>query len=266
MVVKSFRIYLAYFAQFLMARLAYKADFIATIVSSMLVTASGLLFIVLLIDGKAVPDLDGWTRDEVLFIYGFSLIPMGLFSLLSPNLYQFGDKYVIQGQFDRVLLRPLNSLCQVLFESFSLEAVGNAIVGVILLAYTASRLRLELSVLDFAWLLLSALSGGVILLAVFVLLASLSFHFEDRLGIAPPFYNLIMFGRYPVTIFNRTVQFILRWVVPFSFVAFYPSTHFLNREGFEFFCYLTPVVALLALLVAVVFWQFGVSKYTSTGS
>ncbi|RMG44418.1 MAG: ABC transporter permease, partial [Candidatus Dadabacteria bacterium] len=87
-----------------------------------------------------------------------------------------------------------------------------------------------------------------------------------RIGIAPPFYNMIAFGRYPLPIFNDIIQFILRWIVPFAFVAFYPATHFLNRSGFETFCYATPVVAIVLVFLARLFWQLGVARYSSTGS
>jgi ABC-2 type transport system permease protein len=94
----------------------------------------------------------------------------------------------------------------------------------------------------------------------------MSFHFEDRLGISSPVFNLVTFGRYPITIFNSTIQFILKWVLPFAFVAFFPATHFLHREGFEVLCYSTPVVAVVTALLASLVWQFGVSKYSSTGN
>jgi len=266
MVRRSLSVYRAYFAQFLKARLTYKADFIAGLFANMLVTLSGLLFIVFLIDGEAVPTLKGWRREEVLFIYGYSMMAMAIFTTISPNLYRFGDRYIIQGQFDRVLLRPLNTLCQVLFESFNLESAGSLLVGVLLIGYTAGALELDFTLADYCWLALSSFSGAIILLSVFVLVASLSFHFQDRLGISAPIYNLINFGRYPLPIFNKLIQFILRWVVPFAFVAFYPATHFFAREGFSFFCYFTPVMAVICLSIAAVFWQFGVSRYASTGS
>lgn len=249
-----------------MSKLAYKWDFLASIFANIVVTFSGLLFIVFLIDGNSVQDLGGWKREEVLFIYGYAMLSMALFNTLSPNLYRFGDKYVIEGEFDRVLLRPLNSLFQVIFESFNLESLGSFLVGIVLLLYTAGELGIEFSTIDVAWILLSSLSGGVILVAVFVILASLSFHFPDRLGIGAPVYNLINFGRYPLPIFNQAIQFILRWVVPFAFVAFYPATHFFDREGFAFYCYFTPVMALICVLLASYAWKLGVSRYSSTGS
>jgi len=264
--LRSVSVYGLYFAQFLKARMAYKVDFIVSIFANLLVAFSGLLFIVFLMHGGVVQRLRGWSRDEVLFIYGYSMIAMAIFSSVAPNLYRFGDRYVIQGQFDRVLLRPLNSLCQVLFESFNLESIGSLLAGLLVIGYTASELRIEFSAFDYFWLLLSSASGAVILLSVFVVVASLSFHFEDRLGVAAPIYNLINFGRYPLPIFNAVIQFILRWLVPFAFVAFYPATHFFDRGEFSFFCYFTPVMALLCVFVARLAWSFGVSRYSSTGS
>lgn len=266
MVFHSSAVYLEYFKQFLKSRLEYKGDFIASISSSILSTAAALLFIVFLIDGTSVPSLQGWTREEVLFIYGYSMLSMAIFDLFSSNLYRFGDKYIIDGQFDRVLLRPLNSLFQVLFESFNFESVGRFTVAVLLIIYTASALSLQFAFIDYVWLLFSALCGGIILIAVFVFLSSLSFHFEDRMGIGAPVFSLIHFSRYPLPIFNDVIQFVLRWVVPFAFVAFYPATHFLGRAGFEFFCYFTPVMSALATFVAAMSWKFGVSRYTSVGN
>lgn len=263
---QSAKVLAAYFAQFLKARMEYKADFFASIIANMLVAASGLLFVTFLIDGSVVPDIQGWTRFEVLFIYGYSMISMALFSVVSPNLYRFGDKYIIEGQFDRVLLRPLNTLQQVLSESFNLESIGSLCVGLVVVTYSASELGLVFGFNDYLWLVVSSISGGAILLGTFVFLSSLSFHFEDRLGIGAPVYNLINFSRYPLPIFNEIVQFILRWVVPFAFVAFYPATHFLTRDGFAFFCYLTPVIAVVVMIGACWSWRIGVASYASTGS
>lgn len=259
-------IYLAYFAQFLKARLAYKMDFFASIFSNLIVTATGILYIVFLVDGKTVTDLKGWSREEVVFIYAYSMIAMSFFYVFAPNLYRFGDKYIIQGQFDRVLLRPLNSLCQVIFESFNIDTVGSFVLAIFLLASSSSALHLDFGFLDYLWFVVSGISGGIIILATFIVIASMSFHFEDRLGIAPPFFSLLRFARYPMTIFSRFIQILLSWVLPFAFVAFYPATHFLGRKEFAIYCYATPLVAAICTVIALAFWKFGVGRYKSTGS
>ena len=146
MIRRTVVIYSLYLAQFVKTRLEYKWNFFASLVSSALISASGLLFILILLDGETVNALRGWNRNEVLFIYGYSFLSTALFGMLAPNLYQFGDRYIIKGQFDRVLLRPLNSLSQVLFESFNLDSIGNIALGAVVITIVKERLGLVFSV------------------------------------------------------------------------------------------------------------------------
>ncbi len=260
------QVYGCYFRRFLNARMSYRFDFISGILGSAVTTLASLVYVLLLIDGTAVRSLQGWKREEVLFLYGYSMIALSVFSTLAMNLYQFSDRYIIQGNFDRILLRPINSLAQVLFESFNLDAIGNFITGVAVMLYSGAELRMEIGLFEGLWLVVSALSGSIILISVFVVVASLSFHFEDKIGISAPVYNLIAFGRYPLPIFGRPIRFLLSWIIPFGFVAFYPGTMFLKREEYWIYCYSTPLVALVTGGIASWFWRFGVSRYQSTGN
>ena len=257
-------VFAAYFAQFLKARMAYRADFFADLFATGLGTAASLLFVFVLF--VPIDSLAGWQRDEILFIYGLSLIPYGLFSAVSWNLYDFGDHYIIEGNFDRVLLRPLNSFFQVLFESFRIHTLADCLIGAVVIATAARSLDLPFGLFDWIWLFVAAVSGATLFIAVFGTIASLSFHFEDRIGIAPPVFNLINAGRYPVEIFQPLVRFLLRWIIPFSFVAFYPSTGILGRDEFQTLCLLSPLVALVSLGVLAFAWTLGVRQYKSTGS
>jgi len=108
--------------------------------------------------------------------------------------------------------------------------------------------------------------GVTIYLSVFVMLSTLSFWFEDRVGVSPPVFNMIAFGRYPVTIYNVFIQFLLSWIIPFAFASFYPTTYFLQRHEFSSFFALVPVVAATFLVLALILWSRGVRGYQSTGS
>ena len=254
----------AYLVQFLKVRLAYRAEVVGEILSGALGTAASLLFVLLLFE--KTPDLAGWRREEAIFVFGLSMIPYGLYSVVSMNLYEFADRYVVEGRFDRILLRPVNSFFQVLFESFRLTPIGDVIVGAGTASWAASRLGIGFGVGDFLWVAVAAASGAVILVCVFGTLASVSFRFEDRIGIIPPVFNLIQFARYPLPVFNRPLRFLLRFLIPFAFLAFYPSAHFLGKKTFLLGCYATPLVALACGGVLAAAWKWGVRRYESTGS
>jgi ABC-2 type transport system permease protein len=82
----------------------------------------------------------------------------------------------------------------------------------------------------------------------------------------PPVFNMLTFGRYPLTIYNVFLQFLLSWIIPFAFASFYPTTHFLGRRGFAPYFYLVPAVAVGFFLLAIFAWNKGVENYSSTGS
>lgn len=254
----------AYFAQYAKVRVSYRGDFFVSLATSMAATLFSLGFVWFMF--RNVPRLANWRMEEVVFLYGFSLIPFGLFNVLSLNLYEFGATYIMEGKFDRVLLRPISSLFQVLFETFRIESFHEVLVGLGILVWASRRLGYHWTVLDVVLLVLFSLCGGVIYVSIFLFLSTFSFWFEDRIGIHPPFWNLLMFGRYPLSIYSGYIQFVLSWIIPFGFAAFYPSARLLRREEFLAYAPLIPVVAAATLALAGVSWRFGLRRYSSTGS
>ncbi len=253
-----------YFLQFMKMRLAYRMDFLVDTLAisfSMLVqlTVLSTLF-------SKVEALAGWTFAQVLFIYGFSLLPLGLFNLFSVNLYGFAQKYLIDGKFDRILLRPVNPLTQVLCESFNISGLNEIFLGSVVMVYATRELAFVFGVVDVLALLVLIPAAALVYLGVFLAISSVSFWFEDKMGLAPPVYNLIRFSRYPVTIYGAGVRLFLTFVIPFAWVAFYPAAWFLGSEEFSRLAWFTPVVGALVFSGAVKIWNFGMQNYSSTGS
>lgn len=261
---RHLRLFLLYFAQYAKVRLAYKADFFIAFFSSMAATVIGFGFVLVLF--TKIPKLQDWSFNEILFLYGFSLIPLGFFNVVSWNLYEFGDIYIIQGRFDRILLRPIDTLFQVIFEKFRIESLQEVVTGLLVVAISARRLHLAWSAAESLWFAVATICGALIYLSVFLILTSVSFWFEDRVGIVPPVFNMLTFGRYPLTIYNVFIQFMLSWVIPFGFASFYPTTHFLGRVSFAWYFHLVPVMAVLFSLLAYILWNMGVRNYSSTGT
>ena len=139
------RLLIQYFAQYAKVRLAYKADFIIAFFSSMAATVLGFGFVLVLF--TKIPRLQDWSFNEILFLYGFSLIPLGFFNVVSWNLYDFSELYIVEGKFDRVLLRPVSTLFQVIFENFRLESLQEVATGIVVVILSLHRLHLTLRAL-----------------------------------------------------------------------------------------------------------------------
>ncbi|MFN2385297.1 MAG: ABC transporter permease [Thermoanaerobaculia bacterium] len=261
---RSLRLFALYFSQYAKARLEYRADFFASVLASFLGTAASFGF--LLIVFSRVPAVTGWRFEEMVFLYGFSLVPLGIFNVFSWNLYLFADRYLIEGRFDRMMLRPVSTVFQVLFESFRLESIQETATGLFAIAWASRRLGITFGPLDVALFAVWAICGAVIYLAIFIGLTATSFWIEDRIGISPPIFNLMQFGRYPLTIYDAWVRFALSFVIPFAFASFYPTARFLHREEFLPHFWAVPAVAAVTLALALSLWNSGVRRYHSTGS
>lgn len=254
----------AYFTQFLKMRLAYRVDFFVDLVANLFAVGAQLAVLGALF-GK-IEALQGWTYHQVLFIYGFSLLPLGLFNLVSGNLYGFAEKYIAEGNLDRVLLRPVNPLAQVVFESFNISGMNEIILGVGIMVYAGTGLGRVWTAPDILAVLVLAPAAALVYVGVFLGLTCVSFWSEDRLGLAPPVYNVIRFSRYPLTIYSRWVQIFLMFVLPFAWVAFFPATWFVGAPEFRRLAVFTPLVGLTVFGLAYLLWSRGLRRYGSTGS
>lgn len=261
--MRHISIFFHYAAQYLKTRLEYRADAMIEIVSDLLFQAVNLIFILVVFGHTNL--LAGWSREEIIFIYGFFLVPYSIFSAFF-NIWDFNDQYIVKGEMDRILTRPIHSLFQVVLEKMELESLFGVITGLAIMAYAAIRLGLSFEWYDpFVFLLLVA-GGTLVYASIFIMLASLSFWSDSKTDIMPMMYNISNYGRYPVNIYHRVIRFLLTWVLPFAFVGVYPSAYFLEKKDWYVYSFLTPVMGIIFFALAVVIWNIGVSKYRGAGN
>lgn len=251
-------------SQSLKAKMAYQEDFWIGLAANTLLHVVNLVFISVIFG--QIKALKGWGEYDVLFIYGMSILPYSLFHGLFSNIYNFANDYIVEGNLDRVLLRPVNGLFQIYTQKVELEDLSDIFLGIAILIYSSMHLHLHWGIEEFVGLVFFVICGVAVFVGVFTVLSCLSFWFSDRMGFIPPIYNMMQFGRYPVTIYNPLVKFILSWVIPFAFIGFYPSTWFIRRAEFSHFLLITPVVAFGCMFAGYLTWHFGLRKYESTGS
>lgn len=257
-------IFFHYLAQYIKTKMAYRADFFIYAFSDLLLQSVNLIF--LLVVFTKVPAIKGWTRDQVLFIYGFFLVPFAIYSGFFNHLFDVPEKYVLQGEMDRVLVRPLNAWYQVVIETMNPELLVGMFAGIALMIYSGQAMHLELIWWDIPLALVMVLGATLIYAGVYTFLASLGFWTEGNIGLMPMVYNLSNYGRYPMTVYRGPIRFILTWVLPFAFVGFYPATLLMHRYEFIGYALLTPVVGVIAFALAYRVWVAGIRRYRGTGS
>jgi ABC-2 type transport system permease protein len=256
-------IFFQYAAQYVKTRLTYRADMLVEIFSDFLFQAVNLVFILVVFGHTNL--LGGWSREEMIFIYGFFLVPFAVFGAFF-NIWDFTDRYIVKGEMDRILTRPIHSLFQIVLERLELESLFGAVTGLIVMFYAGSQLGLELNWYDPFIFIVLVLGGVFVYAGIFISLASIGFWSDSRTDIMPMMYNIGNYGRYPVDIYNKVIKYILTWILPFAFVGVYPSSYFLGRTEWYGYAFLTPVVGAVFFGIAVWLWNIGVTKYRGAGN
>ncbi|MFZ2576538.1 MAG: ABC-2 family transporter protein [Lactococcus hircilactis] len=259
---RLFRLERVFIKQYFKQLMEYKADFITGLIGFSLSQGLSLLFIGVLM--SKIPSLHGWTLSQIYFIYGFALIPRGIDHLLTDNLWAVGQRLVYKGDFDKYMTRPMNPLLHVMMEVFQLDALGELIIGIALLItssasvdWTATKILLFIISIPFATLIYTAIK---------IAASSVAFWLKQSNSVTYLVYSMNNFTQYPLTIFNRGVRFIVSFIIPFAFTAYYPAHYFLTGNNPLFNIGGLIIVSIIAMILALLLWNRGIQAYESAGS
>lgn len=211
-----------------------------------------------------IDDIAGWTFDEMMFLYGFSLASYAVWHCFFINTITI-PTFIQNGELDRFLVRPVNPLLLIMMDGFDEDGWGELLFGVVVLLVAAVRL----DILSPALLLLPIclVFGSLIFAGISIVLASVSFFTVGESDITNITMELQELARYPIPIFGQNFGLFLSFVLPIGFAAYYPSRIFL-RPGYEsmVFFIATPVVSVLFFAFSYYVWNLSLRKYSSSGS
>lgn len=257
-------LYREFVLQYWKGLMASKVDFLFGLFAFLATQAGGILLLLFVF--QTIPDLEGWSLHQILFIYGFSQIPRGIDHLLSDYLWLFAEHSVVEGEFDRYLLRPINPLFQLLAERFQGDALGEIIIGFAMIALSSSSLALPLTPLRLAVFILLTLAGTVIYFSIKLFFSSLAFWIQNSFPLLQIAYNFSDFAKYPERIYVRPVSFALSYVLPWLFTAYIPAAWFLGRGSWAWSVAGTCAAAAISAAAAAATWTQGLKRYESAGN
>ena len=208
------KIYLTIFTTSIKARMEYKVSFLFYIFSILAFYAGqfGLLFVLL----NRFHEIKGWTIGEMIFLYSLHAFAFGFTNLIFQQLINF-DKMIVDGEFDRVLVRPLSPLGQVIFSKFEISTVAHLIIGSTALYFGSRFTNIEWTfykVLMFPVIIMGGvmIAGGIRLIVTSVAFWTL----RNRSLVHTVIFSSKEFINYPVNIYNMGMQFFFDFYIPNS--------------------------------------------------
>lgn len=261
-------VYMTMIRAAVLTRLEYRADFIVGILGVFILNAGTLATSWVLLN--RFDNLAGWVFWEIVFLYNMWLLGHGIRAVFFRHINML-EQFILEGTFDQLLTRPANPLVQYLGREVHYLGVGDCLLAGIMLTLAYENLGLDWSWWMFLWLFVVAIASAVVEMAITLALASTAF-FTTRSQALVQTASLFSWGivqQYPVDMFNKVVRFIVTVALPFAFMNYYPALLFLGKDEqvpFGFLTWVSPLVAALLLYIAVKVWNFGITKYQSSGS
>jgi ABC-2 type transport system permease protein len=211
--------------------------------------------------------IKGWDFFEVALC--FAVIHMAFAtSECFARGYDAFSSLVVNGEFDRLLVRPRSTVVQVLGSKFEFTRFGRLLQSVIVLGWALMNLSIEWSVIKAVTLCLMVISGVLIFTGIYILAATMCFWTIQGIEVV----NIFTDGgreiaQYPLNIYQKWITKFFTYVIPFGTVNYLPLMYILGRtEGNDILHMLTPLMGSLFILPCLLVWHFGVRHYRSTGS
>ncbi|MER7954504.1 ABC transporter permease [Streptomyces sp. NPDC096030] len=248
--------------------MTYRASFALTLFTSFCVTFFD--FVVILLMFGQVQGLGGFSFAEVAFLYGTAGTSFGIADLTMGSLQRMGRR-VRDGSLDMFLMRPAPVLAQVAADKFALRRLGRVAQGLFVLVWALVVLDVEWTAVKVLLLPVMVVSGAVIFAAVMVVGASVLFWAQDAAEVTNAFtYGGNTLLQYPPVIFAQDLVRGVVYVVPLAFVSWLPALYVLGRPAPagvpSALAFASPLVALVACVLAGWAWRAGLRSYRSTGS
>lgn len=262
------RLYLRLIAARLRGQMQYRVSFALQVASSFLSTFVELLAVFILFG--TFDDLAGWSVGDVAFLYGIASVAFGLTELFAGGFDRV-SQMVKEGEFDRVLTRPMPAFLQVLAAELPLRRLGRIVQGMLALLLAQRWVEIAWTLPKALLLPVAVASSALVFFTAFLIGAAICFWTIESSEIQNIFtYGGIELAGNPIHIYNRWIQVVFLYFVPLGLTTFYPVSYILGKPdplGLPgFLPFVAPLAAGLFFGLGLVVWEFGLRHYQSTGS
>lgn len=260
--------YLQYWRINLLTMIEYRANFIMWFFFT--IVYHGVALAALYVTMRQFPSMNGWDFRQMFFLYALWMAGHETHNSLFFTIVSVPE-YIREGRFDRFLVRPLDTLFQVLTVPQQIVPDGLVLAVITLGAATAAAgVRVDAT---FALLIVPIVLGAAMIdLGISLAVATISFWFVRVDTLRWVVMSLEQdFTRYPISIYTRGVRIVLSFVLPFAFMNYFPATYFLQKTDAGMHLnpavgLLTPAIGLAWTAASYAFWRVGLRHYQGTGS
>jgi ABC-2 type transport system permease protein len=211
--------------------------------------------------------LAGWSFAEAALCFGVTYTAFSISETFARGFDTF-SRMVIQGEFDRVLLRPRSTIIQVLGAKTDITRISRVLFGIVIICAIIPGTDIVWGFSKICTLVLMILGGAAVFTGVFILGATVCFFTLEGLEVINIFTDG---GRelasYPLPVYGKWITRFFTFIIPFGCMNYLPLLYLTGRaERWPVLYMLMPLLGFAFILPCVLVWRLGVRHYSSAGS
>lgn len=247
----------------LKSELEYRTSFIFSFISQIVIFFS-YYFVILSLFSR-FNNIKGFTLYEVLLCFAIIQFGYSFNEVFARGLDKFDD-LIIQGGFDRLLLRPKSIIIQVLYNESDFVKTSRLFHAIIILGVALTHLNIEWSIMKVICLILMMVSATIIFFSIFLLAASYCFITVQGLEVRNVFTDGGKhMAQYPIGIFSKGFIYFFTFIIPYAFVNYYPLLYVLGKSNNILYAF-SPLLLFIYVIPCIIVFYLGVKRYSSVGS
>lgn len=251
----------------LRSQTAYRAGFVLDLVGQLGLALLEFSEIYVLFHNIDV--LGGLGLGAALLVFAIANVSWSIADTLVGHMDRL-PVFIRAGTLDAMLVRPLPALGQLITSDLSLRRLSRTALGLVVLVVALPLAVDHWTVPKVALLVVAPLAGAAIFAALFVSAAGAQFWLIDGAELTNAFtYGSSYVASYPTSVLHVLVRTFFSFVIPASFVAYLPALVLTGEPGPpwlpQWLGWCTPVMAVAAWGVALLWWRTGLRHYTGAG-
>ncbi len=257
------KLYFNYLKIHFKSELQYKTSFILSFIAQFFVFFGYYFTIICLFD--KFNNINGFSLYHILLTFGIIQFGHSFCEVFFRGIDQF-DNLIINGEFDRLLLRPKNIFLQVCGFEINFVKLSRFFQSIIVLIIAIINIKINWNLYKVICLILMLIGSILIFLGILVLTATYCFYTIKGLEVR----NILTDGckhmaQYPISIFNKGFKFFFTYIIPFACINYFPLLYLLGLSNNWLFIFF-PLLSIIYLIPCFMFFNKGIKKYSSAGS
>ncbi|MCX6732397.1 MAG: ABC-2 family transporter protein, partial [Candidatus Roizmanbacteria bacterium] len=254
------RMYMAILKINLVYLLTYRANFINNIISALAWGAFQVIWIALLTGKRGT--VFGWTPDDmILLTFGYFMV-LGIFHFLFSRNFDMFSRIIDRGEFDAILLKPIDSQFHATMRIASYANLIRALVGLVLIIIWIVIKHYTVTPLQVILFSIYICVGVMTLYSIWLIFITTLIWYPNLSNMTDLLYTVNGLARYPGEMIRSSGKVILYILIPLALSISAPMKILLHKNALEDVVILT-VSGLSLFIVSRMFWKHSLKFYKS---